>query len=1021
MNPTPRVFRPLGGFVVRAAALPFETIVRSPTPAAPGVFAAPLPALLALPHVQEALGLASPELRNAALRPRPSGAGGDKLERALWRYLLRMSARATPFGVFASLSVGSTDGATRLRLAPLPESRRRVQIDVLALQRLVHRLYQLPGVRPSLPHRPVAEWAHLGEQIRAIPLPMDPSEGVNLLEIKAKPLLLRCIELARGNLPLTQLAEALEPHWPRSTPAKRLAYVEKLAQLGFLVPSLLPATTGRPALEQIEQVIARTPALSSEAPLLAQLRSALAQLGQLPPGEGQQLYREVEALLAPSLPERSDPILFHVDLRRPAEALVLGNAVHPELLRVARLFVSLPPYRNARLQRFIERFEARYDGRLVPLLEAVDDDHGVGFSKSTFQEDLPILDGLPSRVSSQKTSLGEIERRLLEKLASCREVPYELELKEGDFPTGKAEPPLTFALQASLSAEDEAQVERGEFQLFQVYLLQPSGTVMLGRFCGLDPAIEELTRRYVEAEEQSSKELLLDRADAPPGRIANVVQRPGLSTYELVVQGRSGAPPERQIDLQDLLVGVEGGRVVLYSKRLQRRLRVRATHAFNAASDVGLPLVHFLSAVEEQHMVGRSAVNWGGVQAPFLPRLRLGKTILAPARWRIEGAELKALTTSEALLALRERRGMPRWVSISEADNVLPIDLEDELGRGLLLQELQGKSEAILEEFLPALLPRPLRGPEGTYVHEMIVPFVADPLPRPEPRTVRLEPAEAPVVPPGREVLYLKFYGAPGELERWFLGGLGPALPPLPWMFVRYEDSGGYHLRLRIFGPSDTLQGLLWPLLQRADEAVRQGLIQKVQLDSYEPETERYGGPAGVRLVEQMFCVDSAACAGLLALGVAPPDRWRLTMLALDAWLEDAGLDLPARHAFCERSANDMAREHGDVTKTLAAIGEEARRQRAAIEETFTGSEPPWSDARGILEQRAEALRPLLTQQRELEARGALTVPATEQLWSLGHMTCNRIFSRSARAQEMVVWGLLERRYRAQIARSRGK
>jgi thiopeptide-type bacteriocin biosynthesis protein len=108
--------------------------------------------------------------------------------------------------------------------------------------------------------------------------------------------------------------------------------------------------------------------------------------------------------------------------------------------------------------------------------------------------------------------------------------------------------------------------------------------------------------------------------------------------------------------------------------------------------------------------------------------------------------------------------------------------------------------------------------------------------------------------------------------------------------FIRYSELGP-HLRLRLHGDGETLEGTVWPALQEHVRAVQPdvsfqapeppeqpqmrpfpewtseggtGRITHAARIEYEPETDRYGGPAGVRLAEKFFEVSSDAAYALL-------------------------------------------------------------------------------------------------------------------------------------------------------------
>jgi len=105
--------------------------------------------------------------------------------------------------------------------------------------------------------------------------------------------------------------------------------------------------------------------------------------------------------------------------------------------------------------------------------------------------------------------------------------------------------------------------------------------------------------------------------------------------------------------------------------------------------------------------------------------------------------------------------------------------------------------------------------------------------------------------------------------------------------FIRYSEHGP-HVRLRLHGKGEVMEETVWPALQahvRAlypdasfempdvpayapvpevpeDEPVR---LTHAAIVEYEPETERYGGPEGVRLAERFFEISSEAGYALVA------------------------------------------------------------------------------------------------------------------------------------------------------------
>lgn len=103
--------------------------------------------------------------------------------------------------------------------------------------------------------------------------------------------------------------------------------------------------------------------------------------------------------------------------------------------------------------------------------------------------------------------------------------------------------------------------------------------------------------------------------------------------------------------------------------------------------------------------------------------------------------------------------------------------------------------------------------------------------------------------------------------------------------FIRYSEFGP-HVRLRLYGDPAVLEEKVWPALEAHVCAAQPDVVFETppmptefrsQVESYgtgrlthlarieyEPETERYGGPDGVKLAEEFFEVSSDAAYALL-------------------------------------------------------------------------------------------------------------------------------------------------------------
>src|SRR5215217_2875336 len=182
-----------------------------------------------------------------------------------------------------------------------------------------------------------------------------------------------------------------------------------------------------------------------------------------------------------------------------------------------------------------------------------------------------------------------------------------------------------------------------------------------------------------------------------------------------------------------------------------------------------------------------------------------------------------------------------------------------------------------------------------------------------------------------------------------------------------------------------------------------------MQLDTYEREVERYGGDPGIELAEQLFAADSEAVLTILGLlsGDAGLDlRWRLAMAGIDLLFEDLGLTLEEKRSVARRAREHLGWEFGIDGTFRGQVGQRYRAERARLEALLDpGQAPPAPLAAG----RAEL--------RQLSQAGRLSATLADLARSVAHMHVNRLLRSAHRAQELVLYELLDRAYSSRAGR----
>jgi lantibiotic biosynthesis protein len=1064
-----RRYSPSGFFVLRTPLLPFEEIAAwSEGLEAVGALGDAsrlqaalerdrtrlrdrLMAAVTRPELRDAIFVASPSVDEALdiWQKEPDSRQGRKVEPALVAYFCRAAARATPFGLFAGSTTGTVDAQTRLDLQARERYRRHTRLDMDYLWALADTVERDPQLRALFLHRPNSGLYETAGRLRLAEVRQTATgRSYHLVAFDRSPYLTAVLERARGGTTLEAAAAALVDH--EITQSEAEEYVADLVDNQLLVTDARPVVTGDEPVHGLVATFGAQAETAWIAERLDEARAALEEIDAAGLGTSSDRYRTVASVLSdlPAQPNLSR--LVQVDLVKPAQQATLGSRVISEITRGVGILHQLAPSRGLdRLSRFREAFSERYGTREVPLVEALDEETGIGFerSNSPLAEASPLLAGLPFPAGHhQATTWTQRDSLLLEKLAhALTEGAGEIALETSDLEalaSNQQHHPLpdAFYVIATVAAESDRAIAKGAFRVHLQFVDGPPGALMLGRFCHADQTLHEFVRAQLQAEEAIRPEqVFAEIVHLPDGRTGNVVCRPVLREYEIPYLGRSGAPADRQIPVTDLLVSVRNNRIVLRSRRLGREVVPRLTTAHDPDWR-NLGVYRFLCTLQQQDVVSELAWDWGALRdAPFLPRVVSGRLVLSRARWNVTEAELRSLGQTRgvdqfaAVQMWRSRRRLPRYVVLVDRDQQLVIDLDNVLSIEALAHQFRGRRWAVLVEMFPGPDELCASGPEGHFVHELVVPFVQASPPRPESgEAVPLAPVSSVRrrFPPGSEWLYAKLYTGTGTADQllnhvvdplvqsWLASGAADT-----WFFIRYADPE-WHLRLRLHGEPGRLRAEVLPGLEAAAASLLEtGQLWRMQLDTYEREVERYGGDRGIELAEQLFAADSEAVLTILESfsGDAGLEvRWRLAMAGMDLLFEDLGLTLEEKRLLARRQREGFGREFAVDGAFRGQVGQRYRAERSDLEallDPARGRPAPLTNGLQALHWRSLQLAPVTDELRRLARAGRLSTPITDLAASFAHMHLNRLLRSAHRAQELVLYELLDRAYSARAGR----
>src|SRR5947199_142031 len=515
--PSERPFVPAGFFSFRTPLLPFDELeafgegLEAPAAAAAtgtgtddperleGALAADrerlrarLTALAGRPEILEAIFLASPSLHEslALWRAQPDSKKGQRAERALVRYIYRMAARATPFGLFSGCSIGRVETApgapTRIAVGPRSAYERHTRLDMDYLFALCEDLARDPEVREALLYRPNSSLYRAAGRLRYAEARLDNKvRSHHLVAVDSNDYLEEALRRAEGGATAREIAEALVAFDPDGevTIDEAREFVTELIDSQILVSDLSTPVTGPEAIHDLIDQLGRIPAtalVANTAERLTRVRATLETLDAGGPGASPASYEEIAG--TPSeLPTPGEmPRLFRLDMVKPGDQPVLGGAVLAEIERGAELLVRLAVERQVEgLERFRKDFNERYEGREMPLLQALDEEVGIGFERASDfgAEASPLLRGIAlgaagsgdSTVTwgrSQAVLLAKLNRALAEGARQIEITPEDLDrMAPADDQAKKSPMPDAFHVMVTLASASQAAVDQHALQI----------------------------------------------------------------------------------------------------------------------------------------------------------------------------------------------------------------------------------------------------------------------------------------------------------------------------------------------------------------------------------------------------------------------------------------------------------------------------------------------------------------------------------------------------------------------------
>ncbi|WP_025689409.1 lantibiotic dehydratase [Paenibacillus zanthoxyli] len=893
---TSSLFAPLPFFMLRMPLLPMKSFCEIQKGDS---YIDSLQKLLKNSYVKEAIAVASPRLYEALphLVNRSDERKTKQAASSVLKYLSRMSTRPTPFGLFAGVTAGYLAKKTDVRMNAPKYYTKRTRPDMewllLVVKRLEERLDVVKQLRVTRNHAVQCTGSRM--EFLYPTLTGQAQNGENgqddKISVRATPPAMTALELAAQPILFEDLVHKLTGLYQEGQEAGEQVitnFVWTLFSKEFLISELRPPLTIPSPLEYLLERLEPLKGVDEEKRMLTQVQSLIRKYDDCPLGGGLEIYQEMTEYMKQYGETKS---AVQVDLALSRQNLELHQSVGEEAARVGEILWLLSqaeagfPHIKEYHGRFLEKYGDCCD---VPILELLNEETGLGVPPIYLNPQANYKE----ENAEKARKAADRQRLIMDKVAGVllhRQMELELtdelidQLIDKDKDINEA--PESFEIYTEVLASSPEALNRGDYLL----VLGPnpgsfeSGSTF-GRFLDMfDDGIRDSIKNIQHRQQQYQPETIFAEAAFIPknGRIANVMLTSCLRDYEIAI-GTNSDKGKTPLTVDDIVVCATHDRLYLKSRSLGKKIIVTAGHMLNFQQ--GPHIYRFMRELSFEGVRLWQPFDWGLLeQSVFLPRLRYGRTILSPAKWNLYLSNYSSRKQIEddnewygQFEAWKREWSVPRYVYMVVADNRILLDLDNTEFVDEVRKELLANGHVTLHEMVRSFDERWVTGAEGSYNIECV--FQLEKKERvirslPVSPLVKTCPKEEQMKLPGSDWIFAKLYGGQDRQDEFIVNAIYEFSETMiqkkyanQWFFMRYQDPAP-HIRLRFRGEPEVLVEKLMPALHDWSRlCVREGLIQKLVLDTYEREVGRYGGPALISDAEQVFFADSRTAVPLIRL-----------------------------------------------------------------------------------------------------------------------------------------------------------
>ncbi len=974
--------------------------------------------------VLDSIFIASESLHKEFLLAQKSPYNGKckKLLPSLYKYISRMASRPTPFGLFSGITLAKI-GDLNSKLILSENFTTKFRLDLGVIEQINIKLLNNPSNLEDLSYFPNTTIYFDREDLVYVEYQQIGGErSYHWSRIKNNPLIKEVLDYCTFGASFGRIKEELINIGVPKT--RSVNFINQLIKLKLLIPETDPIVTTIAS----NKILSRINELTDKSEFAAPFKEITKFIKQVQTKEISvcniwRLKKLVEFL------ENKPRNLIQADMYRKLNSGTLSSqfiqTIGDEILD---LQLEIQNEAKLEIEYFTKRFTAKFGDQEIPLLEALDLDRGIGYgiNNEIIIDHCLLLDGLMENTEENDHRKGRLLQKYIEKQTKGKNHKVRvINLETKDLNLLGYKNSKDISLPAGYYHFGNLLLQKGSDlsnQNIRFNLLKSGGVSSLSlmtRFSYLD---KELQHKLEECSEEEQKKagdsILAEVVFFPDGNAGNILSRNSLYKYEIPIVGQAAVDYEHTIPLADIMLCVDKGKIILRSKKLNKIILPRLSSAHNF--HYGMTIYRFLCDLQFQDNPVNFGWDWGNMNnCTFLPRVEYKHLILSRARWRIskdifDGKEFG--DDIEKTKFLTQYYELPDRVLLSQGDNELLLDLQNEIGAKILLKELNRK-EVVLYENLYDSFDSPVINEKGDMLaNEVIIPLSGDSI-KPI-NSIRFEPNEQIIRKfiPGSEWLFFKIYCGERTSDNILIDYIRPLVNYLKkneliqkWFYIRYHDPEP-HIRVRLNFAKDIYTSFSETniFIQKTfNELIKQGIISRLTFDTYERELERYG-PDNITQCETLFEVESNMMLNILPYVKESGEnlRWKFAIAVVNELFSSFGYQGKAKLQLLEILKESFYKEFDKYHKLKFVLDQNYRKYREDISNFL--KKQIHSDEK-INFQLATYRDSLKNIYEKCVSNNDFRMKPKEIVCALSHMLLNRIFFTKQREQEMVTYHFLSK------------